>query len=186
MERIAKVEFVEEKTGSYVLNGLMGVAEGQCIRRGTSVWKVSKRRWIKKPHVSLVLTSMDGSWPVVGDEVEIIFDPLEGENPGKLKTDLIVANSMQVDENTQVVWVSGAILPKVGDFLFNENNQKWELTYFCSESKSSGLGTPICLKGADIICTNSRLEVFESIAVFPEVEQTNTMKKPKAKKGMEK
>lgn len=191
MDRVAKIEVIEEKTNSFVLNGLSNIEEGQCIRKGKSVWKVSKRRWIRNPHVSLVLASIDGSWPVVGDEVEIILDPLEGENPGKIESDLIVLKTMQVNSDLQVVWISGEGSPKDGDILVDpvDEERKWEFIFSCSESKSSETGRPITLKGMEFIKTNSRLKILETIPQklsekiipensFLEKEQTNITKKP--------
>jgi hypothetical protein len=129
MERTGTVVSTE-KVGiqtSIVIKGFMDVHEGQHLRNGDRVWTITKKHWVRKPHVSLLLNHVHGKagQPEQGDVLELVLEPAEGENGFPAIPDLTVETVVRFEKQT-VICVRG-VLPTMAGDLLTDGERAWKV-----------------------------------------------------------
>lgn len=116
-----------EKVGiqtAIVVHGLLQVEEGQHIRLGDRVWTVVKRRWVRKPNVSLLINSVGGHpIPEVDDVLEIMFENVE--EGVTASQDLTVETVVSFEKST-MVFARGVITVSAGDVV-TDGDRSWKV-----------------------------------------------------------
>ncbi len=110
-----------------IIKGIVEMREGQHLRRGASVWTVVKRHWLRKPHVSVILNpaaNTSGN-PEIGWDLELMYDPVEGENVRPEVPDLTVETVLPF-KKTAVICGRGVLKVKVKDVL-TDGEQTWKV-----------------------------------------------------------
>lgn len=123
---VASTEKVGTQT-AVIFHGLTVVEEGQHLRRGDQVWTVVKKRWVRKPHVSLILNQVRGeiAVPEVDWELEVMLDPGEGEAAPSAVPDLTVETVVSSAKST-LVCARGILPIKAGDVVV-DGEQAWKV-----------------------------------------------------------
>lgn len=123
---VASTEKVGTQT-AVVIRGLGEVREGQHLRRGDQVWTIVKKRWVRKPHVSLILNQVRGelATPEVDWELEVMLDPGEGETASTATLDLTVETVVRSSKST-LVCARGILPVEAGDVVVN-GEQAWKV-----------------------------------------------------------
>lgn len=123
---VASTEKVGTQT-AVVLRGLGEVREGQHLRRGDQVWTVVKKRWVRKPHVSLILNQVRGELavPEVDWELEVMLEPGDGEAAPTAVPDLTVETVVRSSKST-LVCARGILPVEAGDVVV-DGEQAWKV-----------------------------------------------------------
>lgn len=129
MERTGTVVSTE-KVGiqtAIVIRGLLEVREGQHLRRGDRVWTVVKKHWVRKPHVAVFLNHVQGQpgLPEQEDDLELMFDPVEGESGPLAAPDLTVETVVRFEKQT-LVCARGILPVKAGDVV-TDGDRSWKV-----------------------------------------------------------
>lgn len=109
-----------------VIKGLVEVREGQHLRRGDRVWTIVKKRWVRKPNVSVVLNPVAGTGnPEIDDALELMYDQVEGENAPVAEPDLTVETVVSFEKST-LVCARGVLPVKAGDVV-TDGDRAWKV-----------------------------------------------------------
>jgi len=129
MERMGTVVSTE-KVGAQtavIVKGLVEVREGQHLRDGDRVWTITKKHWVRKPHVAVFLNHVQGEagQPEQGDNLELVMEPGEGETGVAAVADLTVETVVSFEKQT-LVCARGILPVKPGDMV-TDGTRAWKV-----------------------------------------------------------
>ncbi len=128
MDRTGTVVSIEKvgHQSAIVVHGLLQVEEGQHLRLGGRVWTVTKRRWVRKPNVSLMLNPVgeNKSLPEIDDVLEIMHAQLD-DGVSKAEPDLTVETVVSFEKSTLVC--ARGILPVAAADVVTDGSGAWKV-----------------------------------------------------------
>jgi hypothetical protein len=129
MERTGMVVSTE-KVGvqtAIIVKGLLDVREGQHLRDGDRVWTITKKHWVRKPHVAIFLNHVQGKPgnPEQGDNLELVMELGEGEVGNPAVPDMTVETVVSFEKQT-LVCARGVLPVKAGDTV-TDGERSWKV-----------------------------------------------------------